>query len=493
MLWLTLRQLKSKEPTIRWVAADKLGAARDPRAFEPLAKLLRDDDEEVFRHAVRALGQLGDPRAVDPLAAVLKDAKTSRNAGTIIEALGALGSARAAEAIAEAMEKFRAPLEACRTLTAIGKPAVEPLVLLVKNSKNENVRILAMEALQAIHDPRALECLQNALDSAEFQTRTKAAQALASLGWQPVDPAQQALFAVACGHYEKAARLGATAVAPLLSLIADPESLGNVKAEEALKSIKDPQALEPLVAALTQRQGLAASIAAARALGQMGDTRAIRPLMALINSYVNIYNWGRVSFNRETETIAEQQVDILYTAAWRGVRDILLAAGLYGWGRVGPAWRKQYTDRTSVVEGCREATRLKPNDSVAWNDLGLALALLGDSGSPTPAVEALHNAVRLNADYVEAWNNLGFAVTFIKYPRSADAGTFYQEAVEAYAQATERKPDYLEAWCNLGITHLLFREPDRAWRVYDRLKKLDPATADSFGEFILSKRRHLPA
>ncbi|MEM8884596.1 MAG: HEAT repeat domain-containing protein [Planctomycetota bacterium] len=52
----------------RRLAASALGGTRDPRAFEPLVTLLKEDPSwQVRADACTGLGKLGDPRAIQPL------------------------------------------------------------------------------------------------------------------------------------------------------------------------------------------------------------------------------------------------------------------------------------------------------------------------------------------------------------------------------------------------------------------------------------------
>ena len=59
---------------IRWQAVTELGDLKDPRAIEPLAKALREDENSYVRAtAAWALGEIKDSRAIEPLIAALSD------------------------------------------------------------------------------------------------------------------------------------------------------------------------------------------------------------------------------------------------------------------------------------------------------------------------------------------------------------------------------------------------------------------------------------
>ena len=59
-----IKDLKSKDATVRTKAARSLGELKDKRAVKPLIKALRDKDTHVQVNAAWALGKIGDKRAV---------------------------------------------------------------------------------------------------------------------------------------------------------------------------------------------------------------------------------------------------------------------------------------------------------------------------------------------------------------------------------------------------------------------------------------------
>jgi HEAT repeat protein len=71
--WFRLRQIESRDRVTRTRGAEALGRSRDPRAVEPLIKLLLEggffDDRSIAREALTQLG----PIAVDALVQVLRD------------------------------------------------------------------------------------------------------------------------------------------------------------------------------------------------------------------------------------------------------------------------------------------------------------------------------------------------------------------------------------------------------------------------------------
>jgi HEAT repeat protein len=83
--------------------------------------------------------------------------------------------------------------EACKSLIAIGGPAVPLLVEAIKNS-NSVGRWEAAKALDAIGDPATAPALVQALEDEEFEVRWRAAQALVRMDGNGLKPLLQALI-----------------------------------------------------------------------------------------------------------------------------------------------------------------------------------------------------------------------------------------------------------------------------------------------------------
>ena len=113
-----------------------------------LVQDLKDNDLIVRLHAAKALGEAKDARAVEPLIAALGD----KGCG----------------------------YTAANALAKIGKPAVEPLIVALKN-ENPFVRRNAAEALGEIKDSSAVKPLINALNDNDLIVRRNAAKALGKI------------------------------------------------------------------------------------------------------------------------------------------------------------------------------------------------------------------------------------------------------------------------------------------------------------------------
>ncbi len=128
--------------------------------------------------------------------------------------------------------------------------AVEPLIV-VLNDEDRNVRWGVAEALGQIGDPRAVDSLMATLNDSSVSRA--AARALV--------------------------KIGAPAVEPLIAVFTGGTWEVHWFAAEALGQIGDARAVEPLIAGLT---GQYVGEAVATSLGQIRDPRAVEPLVAAL-------------------------------------------------------------------------------------------------------------------------------------------------------------------------------------------------------------------
>lgn len=182
--------------------------------------LLKDPDWVVRREAAITLGEMGDERCVEPLAAALRDGDWQVRE-VAIEGIGQIGS-----------------------------PAVDVLLKLLRDW---DVRKSAIVALGKIRDERVLEPLMQQLRNDEF-----------------MEDATDALV-----------NLGEPALPGLIKALKDKEELVRKQAVIALGRIKSPEAIDPLIEML-QNKDWFTRLTAAAALEAIGDDRgreAIKPLL----------------------------------------------------------------------------------------------------------------------------------------------------------------------------------------------------------------------
>lgn len=143
---------------------------------------------------------------------------------------------------------------AVSVLGQLGLPAVVPTLTAVLRDRNEDatVRNSAADALGAVRDAGAVSILVNELTRIDEQATPRVAEALI--------------------------RFGHAATGGLVALLGDKEHApARVWAARILADTRDPQALEPLMAAVRDRYDLLRA-ASADALGALGDARALAVL-----------------------------------------------------------------------------------------------------------------------------------------------------------------------------------------------------------------------
>jgi HEAT repeat protein len=217
---------------------------------------LKDGDWAVREDAAATLGGLRDKRAVEPLIVVLRDSD---------------------RAVREA---------AIAALTAIGEPAVEPLGACLTDP-NLTVQESAAAILASIGDARVVDALVAALAGADWVVRMHAARALGRIGETRAIPAlmpllQDKVKAVREETSGALARLGPAAIPVLVGALTHQEWLVRLHAVESLGKTKSPDAVEPLLRLLFNDRDSSLREDAVRALGEIGDARAVEFLLTAL-------------------------------------------------------------------------------------------------------------------------------------------------------------------------------------------------------------------
>ena len=142
-----IHDLGSEDPFVQMKAVNKLGKMHNQEAIEKIASALTSDQLDVRQGAAQALGKSRSPFSVDALALALNDHSIST--------------------------------EALASLSAVGKPAIEPIISALRHS-DVGIQGGAAIALGKLEDARAVEPLISLIqDKSVFETvRQDAAWAL---------------------------------------------------------------------------------------------------------------------------------------------------------------------------------------------------------------------------------------------------------------------------------------------------------------------------
>ncbi len=218
---------------------------------------LNDSDWGVREDAATALGKFQDPRGVQPLIRALKDSDRSVR------------------------------VAATTSLTAIGESAVLSLGHSLQDL-DPNVQEIAASILATIGDDRVVDALIAALLNPNWIVRSHAAKALGRIG----DPSaidtlilllQDKVPAVRDDAGAAITALGEPSIAPLLQLLNHKDWKIRLRAVEALALLKPQSAVDPLIKLMFKDPDTAVKQDAIRALGEIGDSRAIDALLSVLD------------------------------------------------------------------------------------------------------------------------------------------------------------------------------------------------------------------
>jgi len=317
-----LKIVEADDPYLRRSAIDALGAIADPAAVPALMGRLGDANFNNKEAAAAALAKIGDARAVKPLVTLLQsthDIYQTRRAAA--DALIQIGDPRGA---LELLETLSGGDDDGRCLSllvlgALGDQRAVPAAIAALRHPTSNVRWHAVRALGEVRDPRAVPPLleelaeggdrsagyradvakalgrlgdmsvapdlARLLDHREANLRKAAAEALAALGWRPQDPAARAGYEVAAERFDQLASSDwDQARAPLLKALRGADFLEARKLLVEIKRIGGRRAVAPLAEILALVEDDPGQ-EIANALADLGDARAVEPLMAFAARY----------------------------------------------------------------------------------------------------------------------------------------------------------------------------------------------------------------
>ena len=342
--------LQSNVSDLRMASVIALGEIGDARAVKALIDAFEDEVGFVGFSAARSLGQIGSP-AVEPLITVLNsDNYNTRKRA--VEALGLVGDAGAVEPLIVVLqnkdEDYLVQDDAVMALGRIGSAAVKPLVACLENKEwvvrrrsaealgligdtqavvplinvlsdgDQYVRRASVVALGQIGDTRAVEPLLEALKDPTDDVCKAAAVALGQIkddstldaliaklptvdenvvlaldeiGWKPGRDEASVWYWLVKGDVEKCVAIGAGAVDILITALNVSDEKTNIIAAQALEELGDLRAVEPLIIAL---DGPAAE-SAARALASLYKSRKLRKKdkLAILKHSDRIKTWGQ--------------------------------------------------------------------------------------------------------------------------------------------------------------------------------------------------------
>ena len=152
-------------------------------AVDALVSLLEDSRPSTCIGAAEVLGGIGDRRGVKPLVTMLNDERCGVSTAAV-RALGAIGDPDAVGALlvaAALRDEVHFTLDVMRALSALGVPAVEPLMAALEDEDGAG-RVVAAWTLGEIRDTRAVDLLIAVLQDGGDGERRACAAALGKMG-----------------------------------------------------------------------------------------------------------------------------------------------------------------------------------------------------------------------------------------------------------------------------------------------------------------------
>lgn len=293
-LWDVLPKLRDalQEAESLVAVAMGLGQSNSDRAWDTLEPMLTHADPAVRAAAVAAVGSLRETRARDHLRAAVQHEQEAAVKTQIIAALGAIGEAQDADTLIEyALHHPRYRAAVRDALVALAAVAIPPIHNALRDTFDDTLRELLINALREIHLPEVVSPLSWAAQHAEsIKVRQQAVQALAELPYEDVIPA----LVHALGDVSERTRNIA-----LDALV----QRGEAAAQLLLEYLENPQ--------WSPEQRYLAQWAAARALARIGGETVKQRLIDLAEGYDLNQRWAALTAIRYadypdlTETIIQ--------------------------------------------------------------------------------------------------------------------------------------------------------------------------------------------
>jgi len=280
-----VKLLDADDEKLQVSVASALARSPDARCVRPLMGiLLRTQNVELQRHAIRALAATRDPRAVPPIARLL-DSSDDTVREVAAEALGAIGDKSACDQLVKLLRSDNSTL-LLKVISALRKvatdQAVPALIPLVQHA-NPSVRRQTVELLGDLRPEDAFDLFAELLsDDVSFEVRAAAAKGLGKLkdkhGIRLLEQALRDEPTVRCAAVMGLTSIGEKSVIPaLLATLKDTTPVVRYHAVTGLGKLKAEQAIGAIQRLLEDKDSMVRT-GAAKALKELGIERPVIPL-----------------------------------------------------------------------------------------------------------------------------------------------------------------------------------------------------------------------
>ncbi len=287
--------VRDGDPRVRRRAALALGRVRSKAGVPALVAALPDTDPDVRAMAAFALGLIGDRSAESALEPLLTDA-SPRVRGRAAEALGLIGATGAAPAIGRMVAEY------AKSASVVAMQPDDESDPAAPEAEAFKLGLFALVRLK-VYDPMASAVLDGGRPVTE---------------WWPVAYALQRIEDPRAGP-------------SLLHLLGSKGRYTRAFAARGLATAKEASAVKPLVALLdpAAKTGLELTVAAIRALAQLGALEAVAPISRLastpsVHPNIRLEAVNALGTLRAAEGLAP--VQDLWTDEWPEMRAAALRA-----------------------------------------------------------------------------------------------------------------------------------------------------------------------
>jgi HEAT repeat protein len=291
--------MTDEDAVVRQNAIYGLMSLGDQRSADLLLAATQDPDERVRSAAARGLRRIGGPDVADTLIAMLND-PSEMVAESASISLGHLGIDRAVQPLIDALQSDRKHLvqSSARALAQVGDPrAVGPLIDLLRTSEDHQLFSRAATALEKFNLDSEVESLATMIHDPDIRRRRLAVGLLGHIhddripdilaqALQDDDP--KTVRSAALGMASHGDRRTFDILTDMLQIRTGPDSPRHsdkpyirVAAAKALGKLGDPRAAEPLADALSDPS---VELAAASSLVKLGDGRGLAHLLSMLAS-----------------------------------------------------------------------------------------------------------------------------------------------------------------------------------------------------------------
>jgi len=266
-----------------WTKLIKIGAP----SVEPLISVLQDhNSSHLHRETIRALGAIKDKRAVEPFLNVLRDNKIQLRE-EVVKALGQIGDKTVVKPLISMLSNNEGIPFRCETIRALGatkdKRAVEPLIDVLQQESlkprldtNMNILLEVVIALGKIKDARAITHLVSLYNGYADYLNKKIRNALFTINTE----LSKFYLAILNSDENRLLEID-NGFDFAVEALYHKNKWVRLQAIWALMILKDYRAVEAIKKELNDNDPIVVGYAI-YALGEIGDDRAITPLIDIL-------------------------------------------------------------------------------------------------------------------------------------------------------------------------------------------------------------------